>query len=264
MSCSLDLHAVVPFSPDDGLNSMAVDCSTMKSNSVGEEGYGPNIATAATSFYLTAFDAEKLDVIVGDTGSIPGHKSGDLLPILQVTAFDHFNQGPALTKPTTLMNSSLEDFPLLDYDAFAKATADSEDCELSDCLVPNPLITDVSSGAGNITVGAPLQKPGNYSLLLWVGDDKSANIKINVILRNCTVNEASVQDGMLCEECNANRYNFEPENGNCEPCPDDCACSGWGVAPTEHHWISSPCSTDVMDCLSETACSYSMCLPSVQ
>lgn len=247
-------EAAAPFSLGDGYFVSNFDCKDMKGNTVSDGGYGPTAATPTTSFYVTLiFDnGTRQRLGVGSAFDILDWKAGDVLPIVEFSLFDHFYQGPAATKSTSAVADLKSQHQLVRYDVYAKANLVSPDG-----LIPNPLIADVSTGTGNITVGGPLQIAGNYSLLLWIGDKMTENITINIVLRDCTVNEQLTHGGTFCSECDTEHYNIHPMNDSCKPCPDHCSCSAWGVAPKKKHWIPSPCSTAVKECLSDEACSYS-------
>ena len=222
--CSHDPHVLEDFSSEDGIYANTIHCGQMKDNSVDENGYGQDVATAAVSFYLTVmYEDGPKNYSIGDTVRIPENKSGSLLPDLKVTVFDHLHQGPALTKSQNLLDPLETEERLVRYDAFVKATVDAADTETSGSLIKNPLIADLRNGTGIINLGDPFQIPGDYSLILWIEDDKSRNITIEVTLRECTINEESERDGTLCNECDSNHYNFDPKNGICETCPDDCS-----------------------------------------
>ena len=100
------------------------------------------------------------------------------------------------------------------------------------------------------------KKPGPYFLIVWAGDNDSSYIGLNVTLRECIINEKMAIHQTLCDQCDSHHFNFDPMKGTCEPCPDGCECTAWGIAPKDKHWILHPCSIDVKECLSDIACSY--------
>lgn len=232
------------FSVAKGHFSSNFNCSNMTDNSVAEGGYGPNIATKTKFFYVTLIyqNGTRQNVETGTSVNISDWRSDDRLPVFEVVLMDVFHQGPALTKTTTST--------IADYDGSSKATALS-----TDGLIPYPFVAAVSR-LGNVTIGQPLQEPGNYSLLLWLEDKAASNITVNVTLRNCTINEESGLGGKLCSPCDSNHFTLDPGNGTCKVCPDHCNCSSWGVAPMKKHWVPSPCHPKAVECLSEAACDY--------
>lgn len=223
-------------------------CSIMTGSSVGKGGYGKNIATLAEDFVLEVIYEDGLirRIPRGESYSIRHWKSGDKMPIFKIVMLDFFFQSGALTKA---VSSCQESSVLSSFDGYTKATMDSRDK-----LIPNPLITNVSAGTGNITAGALFNTPNRYSLELWTGDNKSKTIVVNITIRGCQINEQSNRNKTVCDDCGRDHYNFDPEKGRCMPCPDDCDCTEWGLAPKKKHWIPSPCFPNVMECLSDRAC----------
>jgi len=240
-----------PFSKEHGYFSTNFDCPSMQGNSVGEGGYGPNAATPQTSFYTTLFfdNGTQLVVMAGEALSFPQWSSGRVAPVVEITLLDHFYQGPAAMKLTSDISGLQSDNQLARYDDYARATMSSPDG-----LIPNPLIADVSNGTANITVGGPLQSPGDYSLVLWIGDNEATNIVCNVTLRECIVNEEYSRNGTLCIPCDATQFNFYPRDQFCTNCPDNANCSSAFTLPPAGYWNAFPCSDEVKKCIHDEAC----------
>lgn len=220
---------------------------------VDKGGYGNNIATEVESFYviLTFPNGTTQNAKPGDAFTISNWRSGNVLPSVTFVMMDHFFQGPAFTKAMGVSKGNQLFDQIAEYGGFAKATVSSPNG-----LIPSPLITDVHSGNGTVTIGGPLQVPAGYSLILWRAENQLSNVTVYVTIRECTVNEETTLEGTLCATCDSNHFNLHPENGKCKVCPDHCNCSSWGIAPTKKHWVPSPCYPKAMGCLSEAACNY--------
>lgn len=250
------LKPAVAFSADTDFFSDNFNCDIMVGNTVGSGGYGPSIASPATSFYAMLAPEKRNGIQLG-SGSIKRIrylKPGDVFPPVAVVMVDSFHQGPALVKTLTgLSEFGTHSEQQVHSESFGKATIDSEDG-----LILNPTIADVSNGYGVITVGEMHQQPGDYSLVVWAGDDASSNITLQVSLSTCSINEQFIEDAEICSECDKDHFNFLSSNisSSCELCPDECDCTFWGLKPHKNHWIPSPCSTAVKECLSEDACDY--------
>lgn len=252
LSTDCGLQETESFSVQRGYFSSNFECGNMKRNSVGDEGYGANVASPVKFFYSTLefTDATRHRLGSGSSFSIPNWKSGDPLPTVEVVVVDHFHQGPALTR-----SKAAPDFVasygngLAQYTGYAKATIESPDG-----LFPNPLITDVSNGSGILTVGVPFQPPGEYSLVLWLADDVAAFSVINVTLRECVINEASTLHSTFCATCDSNQYNFHPDEEHCKLCPRTANCSSAFILPNSGYWNAFPCSHRIEKCINDVAC----------
>lgn len=223
----------------------------MQNNSVGDDGYGANIATPVSSFYATLLYENRTETSInaGDALRILNWRSGDSWPTLRVTVVDHFSQGPAVTKSTSAVAGIHSGDRLARYDDYAKATVRSPDG-----LISNPIVTDLSNGTGNFTAGSQFQRPGDYSAILWIGDDEATVIVFNLTIRDCIVNEESSRNGTLCALCDSNQFNFHPHDQQCSPCPDNTNCSSPYTLPLPGFWNAFPCSDKVRKCINEEAC----------
>jgi len=234
-----------------GQISSNFNCSWMKRNSVGDGGYGKDVATVAERFavHVVYRNGTTDFVLSGASYQMPLWMSGRGFPVFVIVMLDHFLQAGALTESTD-QNQILS--AQVKFDGYTKATVAS-----FDGLIPNAMVTNVSSGTGNLSVGAPFQIPNDYSLVMWIEDEMSSAITVNVTLRECMINEESKLGNTLCERCDSNHFNLDPEDSECEPCPLNSNCSSWGLMPKKNHWIPSPCyPKKAIECLSEEACDY--------
>ena len=226
----------------------------MQGNTVEEGGYGRDVATPAISFYATLYyeDGTIISLAQKEAHHIDKWKSGDSLPRLQISMYDTFGQGPARQTSRTV-NFDLAELSYVwvpDYTSYVTAVMSSPDGLLS-----NDMIADLTSGEGNITAGPPFVKPGDYSAVTSIPDmPKNNSITLNVTIRQCVINEYPRRDRKQCIECEAGHYNFDPEKGICQVCPDNADCTEEFILPTSTYWNAFPCSQHVQRCLHEDAC----------
>lgn len=249
-AAALDIDCDLPLrDPKGGASwnlSNIVLCLRLTENAVGDDGYGPDIASAATSFVMVlVFRNGSIEhresVDPGAALDIPNWRSGDSLPEMSISLVDHFHQGPAIPTQRETTNAVVNDQLQVMV-------------ESPDGLVSNRLVANISDGNVDLTVGVPLRLPGDYTLLIWIGDNKKDEVTLHVTCRDCVIGEVSTLDGRLCLKCEATHYNFKPTGGRCLVCPEDAHCDQWGIKPKRDHWIPSPCFPEVKECLSEDAC----------
>ena len=225
----------------------------MKGNTVGEGGYGPRIATRAMGYHVTMRheNGTHISLEQGDEYDLGKWESGDDLPIIEVSMYDHYGQGPARrgSRDARAQLGELEDVHLSDYMSYARAVLVSPDG-----LLPNDLVGNLTSGRDNITVGPPLVTPGQYTADLIVPDLNEEHVTLSVDIRTCVINEVPRDDNRGCIECKPGRYNFDPETSTCTVCPDNGDCSGKYALPKSGHWNAFPCSHHMQKCIFEEAC----------
>eukprot|EP00210_Caulerpa_lentillifera_P000204 g199.t1 len=160
-------------------------------------------------------------------------RGGDQLPNITLLSVDEFGNGPAsLLRGILVANLSSEDgfFP---------------------GMIPLPLL----NGTGVFSGIAGFVRPGIYHLRISFNSEDVHEIEIEVQVRQCVIDEQRTLDFILCEACDSQSYNFEP-NGNegCRICPDHGNCSGTFIVPETGYWHSSPCSDQIQECLNKAAC----------
>ena len=228
-------------------------CRAMKGNTVGEGGYGPDIATPAFGYYVTLHykNGTHVPLEQGDDYDLGRWKSGDDLPAIEVSMYDHYGQGPARrgSRDAKAQLGDLEDVHLPDYLSYARAVLVSDDG-----LLPNDLVGNLTSGRDNITVGPPLVTPDKYTAVLIVPDLNEEHVTLSVNIRPCVINEVPRDDNRGCIECKPGRYNFDPETGSCTVCPENGDCSGKYALPKSGHWNAFPCSHHMQKCVFGEAC----------
>ena len=225
----------------------------MKDNTVGEGGYGPHIATPALGYNVTLYyeDGTQITLEQGDEYDLGKWESGDDLPVIEVTLYDHYGQTPARrgSSDAKILPGGMEELQLPEYSSYARVVLASPDG-----LLPNDLVGNLIPGKDNITVGPPIVTPGHYTAALNVPDLNEERVTLSVNIRRCVINEVPRDDNRGCIECKPGSYNFDPETGSCTVCPDNGDCSGKYVLPKSGHWNAFPCSHHVQRCLREDAC----------
>ena len=225
----------------------------MKGNTVGEGGYGPDIATPAIGYYVTLYYKNGTNVPLrqGDEYGMGKWKSGEDLPVIEVSMYDHYGQGPARrgSGDARAQLGEMDDVYLSSYLSYARAVLVSPNG-----LLPNDLVGNLTSGRDNITVGPPLVTPGNYTASLIVPDLNEERVTLSVNIRTCVINEVQRDDNRGCIECKPGRYNFDPETSTCTVCPENGDCSGKYALPKSGHWNAFPCSHKMQKCVFEEAC----------
>ena len=210
------------------LNSTDDVCGTWKKNNAKQ--YGDDVASFASQVNVTVNER-------GITGSEEDgsyiYRSGSPLSI-SLEVRDGFDQGPAVGRNGRVVSSTISS--------------------------PNSLF----SGYQTILLGSPstelnvtgFAKPGNYTVLINFDEDILKEEEINVTVQNCTIGEASLRNGTLCEPCNAATYNVDvdDEESECRPCPDNGNCTTKVIVPKQGYWHSSPCSPHIQRCLTTHAC----------
>ena len=226
----------------------------MQDNTVEEGGYGRDVATPAVHFYAALYYENGTTTSLAEKKAhrIDKWKSGDRLPELQISMYDTFGQGPA-RQTSRAVNFDLAELSYVwvpDYTSYVPAVMTSPDGLLS-----NDMIANLTSGEGNITAGPLLVKPGDYSAVTSIPDMPDDNsITLNVTIRQCVINEYPRRDRKQCIECEPGHYNFDPEKGICQVCPDNADCSEEFILPAPSYWNAFPCSQHVQQCLHEDAC----------
>ena len=228
-------------------------CLVNGSNTVGEGGYGPDVATTASGFFATLIydNGTRVTLEEGAECDLGDWKSGDGFPTMQISLYDDYGQGPARrgSSSVDLPHSDLGNVRLPDYSAPVTAVLRS-----ADGLLPNDIVADLASGETNLTIGSPMVKPGLYAATLSIPDLPSEGIRLKVRVRPCIINEVPREDDRGCIECDPGRYNFDPRKGSCVTCPDDGDCLGRYILPHSEHWNAFPCSHHVQKCISKEAC----------
>ncbi len=228
-------------------------CLVDADNTVGEGGYGPDVATTAIGFFAALIYDNGTRVILeeGAEYDFGDWKSGDDFPTMQISLHDDYGQGPARkgSSSVNLPHADLGNVHLPDYSAPVTAVLRS-----ADGLLPNDIVADLASGEANLTIGSPMVKPEIYTATLSVPDLSTESIRFRVRIRPCIVNEVPREDNRGCNECDPGQYNFDPRKGRCVTCPDDADCLGKYILPESEHWNAFPCSHHVQKCISTEAC----------
>eukprot|EP00210_Caulerpa_lentillifera_P007467 g7137.t1 len=167
-------------------------------------------------------------------GTVPGERLSDIL----VYCYDQFN---AIAK----------------YGRYGfTATLKSRD----EGYLEGIFVTNLTNGSGKFT---GVRNPANatsfnesypYQLEISFSLDYVPPITIQMNVRECRINEEKENEGVLCKQCDATQYNFDPMNETCKPCNSTLNCSGTFVRPRENYWHASPCHAPAQKCLTAYAC----------
>ena len=231
----------------------------MEGNKVGEGGYGRHIATRALGYHVTLHYENGTHILLrqGDAYDLGKRESVVDLPVVEVSMYDHYGQGPARrgSRVARIEPGEWDEVHLPDYLSYARAVLVSDDG-----LLPNDLVGNLTSGKDNINVGPPLVTPGKYTATLIVPDLNEEHVTLSVNIRSCVINEVPFDDNKGCVVCKPGHYNFHPENQNqiCTVCPENADCSGKYVLPKAGYWNAFPCSHHVQRCLRTDACQLDM------
>lgn len=100
--------------------------------------------------------------------------------------------------------------------------------------------------------------PGEYILAVHIKiSGKELVKKVTVKVRNCTVGEATMRNGKLCQACKVDTFNFNLTAVICEKCPSKGAyCPGPTVTPSDGWWHNSSHSGRVQSCFVTKACTF--------
>eukprot|EP00210_Caulerpa_lentillifera_P007461 g7131.t1 len=121
-------------------------------------------------------------------------------------------------------------------------------------------VTNLTDGSGNFTGvrnpanGEAFNKSLTYELKISFSLDYVLPITIQMNVRECRINEEKESEGVLCKQCDATQYNFNPMIETCKTCDGTLDCSGTFVRPSENYWHASPCHVHAQKCLTSYAC----------
>lgn len=235
-----------PFPNDQATHISSVNCRSMKSNSVGESGYGANIATPASSCITRCycFGGER----AYDMHSIihfSNWRSGHVLPTFRFVMVDQLGQGPAAKKPHTDAHAKHQ---LLQYDDVVELNIHDPEYVIDDLSS-----SDLLNGTGSTTV-TPVQRPGYHSLTFKLKGEQHPILAVRLTISQCRVNEEAIENGTRCRACDTNQFNFDPEKGSCQRCSPNADCSSPYILPNPGYWNALPCSNRIQKCISFDAC----------
>lgn len=236
-----------------------VDCNRLRNNSVADGGYGAQVAFDATKFVVKRLeDGEIVHYAPGRDLEIEDWKSGDAIPTMAIILLDELGQGPASRRAKVDQANDKDYFPQSNTKAEFNLAEYAENVNIIveplDQLLDSKLMFDVVNGTGNIAIGRPFQKPGNYSLAVWMANENQNNMTIHVTIRECIINEEPSLNRTVCRECDSNQYNVLSSEFRCELCPENANCSSPFILPENGYWNAFPCSNQIQRCFSTKAC----------
>jgi len=209
-------------------------CSTWRGNRIGTSDHAERIVGSyATGANISIATQGTSDQPSNGELVLENVTSGDRLPDISLIAVDEFGNGPAsLIRGVLIANLSSPD-------------------EFFPGMIPLPM----PNGTGVFTDVVGFVRPGTYHLRISFNSEDVEEVNIEVQVRECRIGEQRTPDFILCQPCDTQSYNFEPNgNGSCVTCPDHSTCAGSFIVPEEGYWHSSPCSSRIQECLYEEAC----------
>ena len=221
--------------------------------------YEENVASVSTGFCVTLFsNDQKIGAIAGgEKYTLRRWKSGDRFPTLHVVMYDPFGNDFSRTRSERASAKTSDERPEAVYEQDVNAVLFSKIAEgYRDPFIQNRVYQSISTGSGNITLGNPYARPGDYQVWLRVEGFEEVPVTIEVQVRGCMINEESAQDDRFCKTCNSNQYNFRNDRWNdaCLPCPENANCTTRFTLPRAGYWNSFPCSPHMDRCIYKEAC----------
>ncbi|CAD7697135.1 unnamed protein product [Ostreobium quekettii] len=207
---------------------------TMIGNGVGQDGFGPNVASSVTLLNRTSELTEN-GFFEED------HKGSDLLPKITFDVCDAFNQR---------IRAGITDSEL-------KVTASGSDATGKD-FVSGQRTADAVGGLVLFDGIRVSSKPGSFNLTF-----EAAGLRAQLepavgrlSVRDCRPGEFNFTEQSFCAECNRGVFSLLP-TVQCRKCDDRAHCPGGAaLVPLPGFWHSSPFSLRLHKCILEEACSF--------
>eukprot|EP00210_Caulerpa_lentillifera_P006657 g6360.t1 len=212
-------------------------CKSWIGNQLTEKAVGDVVGTYGLVWVLSTDPDEeeaKITYSTDDGFVLQNVKSGAQLPVIHVSIYDAYGNGPM---PTESSSFKIELYSFERY-------------------FPGTVNETITGGVGTISDITSVKPPGNYTLQITPNTVALPVLNLLIRIRQCQVGEESTRGGELCQECDVVSYNFDPKHGNCTTCPNDANCEGRYIIPNEGFWHKSPCHVKVMRCLNDEACQY--------
>eukprot|EP00210_Caulerpa_lentillifera_P008825 g8421.t1 len=213
-------------------------CPSWRGNQLGSEASGNVVGTLGRKILVSINDVDKIKLREDSRVGLvfESVKSGENLPVINITILDDFGVGPAPTIPSSF------EVRISSFDGFFNGFYSK----------------NIAKGTGQFSGISGFVSPGNYSLQIIPSITGIELVNLRVHVRGCLINEEPTSSTQLCEECNALSYNFNTSKvDGCSTCPDTANCEGRYIVPKNGYWHQSPCQTKLKECLIEEACSYS-------
>ena len=214
------------------LESEADLCPSWKGNR--GDVYGADVGTYAYSAIMTIAESKgSVCVSGGKNCVIEGHHTEEDLPKAEVKLLDAFGKGPARNYRTVNANMS----------------------SVRGKFMVGSVSLPMEEGTCAFRTIKGFVPPGEYKLTVDFGEKAIKDIRITVIVRNCSVGEA-VSSGGICVDCSITTFNFFPSAIGCQPCPENGNCTTRVITPNDGYWQKTPCSDQLYRCLPVSACKY--------
>ena len=224
-------------------------CPAWRNNSASFAGYGHIVGSYATMAKMTVeYKGEKTEVLTGGGFEVQDYVGGNQLPTLSVELIDALKQGPA----------TIDSF----NERISATLSTSEGFRVGDVS----MLVAQRVAKFPLLIGFGL--PGVYNITITFSDQDSTldgafyfnefidPFIITVHVRNCTIGEMPVGETKICSNCSTSTYNFDPEEEECQPCPENGNCTTRVIIPKAGYWHASPCSVNITRCLTSYACKF--------
>ena len=216
------------------LKSRADICPSWKGNHANV--YGSEVGTYAYKATMT-IGKDNISVCVSggkDDCVVDGYRAGEDMPKAKVKLLDVFGQGPARNHRTVNANMS---------------SADGE-------FMVGSIVQIMKEGTCTFESVRGFVAPGDYNLTVEFGEKAIKEIRITVIVRNCSIGETVAPDTGVCQECTKKTYNFNASAEECKTCPEHGNCDSRAITPDDGYWQKTPCSVRIRRCLPTSACKF--------
>ena len=214
------------------LKTQADICSSWKGNSGNV--YGHEVGTYATYANMTVKKAKISVCVSGEKACvIDGYRTGKDLPKAKLTLMDGLGQGPAISYGSinAIMSSARGEFMV------------------------GSIVLPMDEGNCTFESVRGFVAPGDYNLTVEFGEKTIKEIRITVVVRDCSIGEIVAPGTGVCQECSNTTYNFDSsKNSSCRPCPENANCESQVIIPDDGYWQKTPCSKHIHRCLPTSSC----------
>ena len=204
-------------------------CSAWKGNKAAV--YGDQIGSYAVAAELIVESKNDKDIEWSKKQKIfKNYRSGTILPPIQIRLLDGLGQRYATS----------------DHDIVATMSSTTD-------FLADAITMTIKDGAGSFSRIAGNAPSGNHRVVIEFNDETIESLSLTVHVRQCKINEEASDDSG-CDPCNDSSYNFDPQTGKCQRCPDHSNCESHMILPEPTFWHPMPCSIHVQKCLASEAC----------
>lgn len=209
-------------------------CESSEKNRVENGGYGPLLASYATSTRIIHGNDRNS---TQDLVRVKRNQRNPTLEPVQVVLVDYFNQSFAETNfDHPILMATLSTNDKISFSGQVMTTFKRGQASFEDIIVKGPA--------------------GIYNLTVALSDERIQNVSIMLEILPCPIDWVNTNDGNDCEQCFPGTYNFDLNATRCRDCPDNAECRYWGIQPKRNFYVSYPCYEKPTECLTKAACDY--------